>query len=37
MNFLSQNELKKVEEALQDVKWVTSMQKELNEFKRKKV
>ena len=36
-SFLSQNEPKKVEEALQDADWVQAMQEELNEFERNKV
>ncbi|KAL8155163.1 hypothetical protein AgCh_000526 [Apium graveolens] len=36
-SFLSQTEPKKVEEALQDVDWVITMQEELNEFERNKV
>ena len=34
-SYLSQEELKKVEEALQNVDWVLAMQKELNHFERK--
>ena len=37
MNFLSQNEPKKVEEALHDADQVTAMHEELNEFERNKV
>ncbi|KAK1365752.1 hypothetical protein POM88_041313 [Heracleum sosnowskyi] len=33
-NFLSQEESKKVEDALKDADWVTAMQEELNEFER---
>ena len=36
-NFLSQEEPKKVEDALKDSDWVTAMQEELNEFERNKV
>ena len=36
-NFLSQEEPKKVEEALQDADWVLAMQEELNQFERNKV
>ena len=36
-NFLSQEEPKKVEDALKDSDWVTVMQEELNEFERNKV
>ena len=36
-SFLSQTEPKKVEEVLQDVDWVTTMQDNLNEFERNKV
>ena len=36
-NFLSQEEPKKVEDALKDSDWVTTMQEDLNEFKRNKV
>ena len=36
-NFLSQQEPKKVEDALKDSDWVTAMQEELNEFERNKV
>ena len=36
-NFLSQEEPKKVEDALKDSHWVTAMQEELNEFERNKV
>ena len=35
--FLSKNEPKKVEEALQDADWITTMQEELNEFERNEV
>ena len=35
--FLSQEEPKKVEDALKDSDWVTAMQEELNEFERNKV
>ena len=36
-SFLSQEEPKKVEEALQDADWVLAMQEELNQFERNKV
>ena len=36
-NFLSQEEPKKVEDALIDSEWVIAMQEELNEFERNKV
>ena len=36
-NFLSQEEPKKVEDALKDSDWVTAMQEELNKFERNKV
>ena len=36
-NFLSQEEPKKFEEALQDADWVLAMQEELNQFERNKV
>ena len=36
-NFVSQEEPKKVEDALKDSVWVTAMQEELNEFERNKV
>ena len=36
-NFLSQEEPKKVEDALKDSDWVTAMQEELNEFERNNV
>ena len=36
-NFLSQEEPKKVEDALKDSDWVTAIQEELNEFERNKV
>ena len=36
-NFLSQEEPKKVEDALKNSDWVTAMQEELNEFERNKV
>ena len=36
-NFLSQEEPKKVEDAIKDSDWVTAMQEELNEFERNKV
>ena len=36
-SFLSQDEPKKVEEALLDLDWVLAMQEELNQFKRNKV
>ncbi|MGI4673515.1 hypothetical protein ACR2XN_29030 [Klebsiella pneumoniae] len=36
-NFLSKEELKKVEDALKDTDWVTAMQEELNEFERNEV
>ena len=36
-NFLSQEERKKVKEALQDADWVLFMQEELNKFERNKV
>ena len=36
-NFMSQEEPKKVEDALKDSDWVTTMQEELNEFERNKV
>ena len=36
-NFLSQEEPKKVEDALKDSDWVAAMQEELNEFERNKV
>ena len=36
-NFLSQEEPKKVEDALEDSDWVTAMQEKLNEFERNKV
>ena len=35
--FLSQEEPKKIEDALQDPDWVIAMQEELNQFERKKV
>ena len=35
--FLSQEEPKKIKDALQDPDWVIAMQKELNQFERKKV
>ena len=37
ISFLSQEEPKKVEEALQDADWVLAMQEELNQFERNKV
>ena len=36
-NFLSQEEPKKVEDALKESDWVTTIQEELNEFERNKV
>ena len=36
-SFLSQEEPKKVEDALQDPYWVIAMQEELNQFKRNEV
>ena len=36
-SFLSQEEPKKVEDALQDPNWVLAMQEELNQFERNKV
>ena len=36
-SFLSQEEPKKVEEALQDVDWVLAMQEKLNQFEKNKV
>lgn len=36
-NFLSEEELKKVEDAFKDPDWVIAMQEELNEFERNEV